>query len=232
MGSSAFRTRARPYAAFVAWAALTGCASLEAVPRYEPPAAATATHVAYVDRDFEQAWSGVVRGLAQSVFDVQQVSKESGLITIDLASDGLDDTNAGRLERLIDCGTLEISVNGEPWRFEPKTTAHFRRRSTLRRADIDHLVDGRVGRLSILLEPEGSRTRIEANARFELRMRQRGTIRTTNVLGNTVDSAGWGEHHASFRFTTRVPDRQILRGVPIECTSTQIWEQEIVELAR
>ncbi|MCR9093395.1 MAG: hypothetical protein NXI30_04195 [bacterium] len=221
-----------PHAVMMLAALSFGCASIEAVPVYTPPSSGATNHVAVVDRDFDDAWARIVRGLAQSVFDVQQVSKDSGLITIDLARDGLDDTNAGRLERLIDCGTLEISVNGAPWRFEPKKSSKFRRRSTLGLAEIDHLVSGRVGRLSILLEPEGDRTRVEANARFELRMQQSGAVHATDFLGRPQDTASWGTHDASFRLTTRLPDRQLLRGVPIECASTQAWEREIVDLAR
>lgn len=224
-----FRTRFVPYVLALTLLALSGCASIDAVPRYTPPQSGATNHVASLDRSFDDAWARIVRGLAQSVFDVEQVSKESGLITIDLASDGLDDTDAGRLGRLIDCGSLEISVNGEPWRFQPENTSRLRGRSTLERSEV---VSGRVGRLSILLEPEGPRTRIEVNARFELRMRQTGAIHATDLLGRPRSSASWGDHTAAFRFTTRVPDRQLLRGVPVECASTQVWEQEIVDLAR
>lgn len=204
--------------------AASGCAHLDVDTRYQPPTAFEQPASLVVDAPFDRVWDDLVRRLSQSFFHVDQVSKDSRLITLSVKDDQVDG--------FVTCGQLEYTVNGQPWVFDPAQDSRLFESSYMKGMDITHETSGRVGRMNIFVGPEGAGTVIEVNAVFELAMREHGESVQNNLMGQRDTAAAWQETSARFRLTTTQPDTQPLGTRQITCQSTRVWESGILELAR
>lgn len=86
--------------------------------------------------------------------------------------------------------------------------------------------------MNIFVAPKGSATVFEINTTYGIDMKQKGRSVVRNLFGDVVSSDYLPTSEASFRFTTKVPDRQPLSGVEITCQASGEWEQLILDLAR
>jgi hypothetical protein len=203
---------------------LAGCASIDVQSNYKPPQNPTVPSSITVNKPFDEAWNDFVRNLATSFFTVNTISKESRLINISLTEGGNNN--------FIDCGTVTYKVNSKDWTFNPAKNATFRDDGFRSETVVTHQVTARRGRMNIFAAPQGSSTVFEINTTYGIDMRQSGHSQVRNLLGQVVSSDYLPTAEASFRFTTKVPDRQPLGGVDITCQASGEWEQIILDLAR
>jgi hypothetical protein len=211
-------------ASFVVLGMLSACASLDVSSDYKPPEHPTVPSSITVNKPFDDAWNDFVRNLATSFFTVNTISKESRLINISL--------NQGGNNNFIDCGTVTYKINSKDWTFNPARNATFREGGFRSETVVEHEVTGRRGRMNIFVAPKGSATVFEINTTYGIDMKQKGRAVVRNLFGDVVSSDYLPTSEASFRFTTKVPDRQPLSGVEITCQASGEWEQLILDLAR
>jgi hypothetical protein len=205
-------------------ALLAGCASLDVTSSYKPPQQPTVPSSITVNKPFDAAWNDFVRNLATSFFTVNTISKESRLINISLAGGGNNN--------FIDCGSVTYKINSKDWTFNPAKNATFREGGFRSETVVEHEVTGRRGRMNIFVAPQGTATVFEINTTYGIDMKQKGRSAVRNIFGDVVSSDYLPTSEASFRFTTKAPDRQVLSGVEITCQASGEWEQLILDLAR
>lgn len=203
---------------------LMACAHLEVTPHYAPEIRPSNPVSLVVDKPFDRAWDEFIRRISQGFFDIQQVSKESRLISLTV--------DERRVPDFVTCGRVDYEVNGERWAFDPARDADFVRTSFGRETVVAHRTSGYVGRINIFVAPEGSKTVFEVNGTFELVMSQSGHAYVKNLIGDVTDAEHWGDLEAHFRLTTARADEQDLGRVRIRCQSSGVWEDEILRLAR
>jgi len=208
----------------VAIVSLVGCARLDVAANYVEPRPQAEAATLRVDRPFDRVWNDLVRRISQSFFDVEQVSKDSRLISLSVS-----DAEVGGL---VDCGRLTYQVNDETWDFAAAEDSRLFRSSYFEEIDLVHETSERIGRMNIFVAPEEGGTRIEVNAIFELGMKQQGESVRNNLMGRRNDWKKWGPYSAKFRMTTTRPDEQGFGLRTVRCQSSRKWESEILELAR
>lgn len=208
-------------ALLMAW---VGCARLDLTAEYVPPPARPEPATLRLDRAFDAVWNDLVRRISQSFFDVEQVSKDSRLISLSVRD--------AQVDGLVDCGRLTYVINDETWDFDAARDARLDRSSYLERLSFVHRASERVGRMNIFVAPEEGGTRVEVNAIFELAMSQSGESVQNNLLGQANDRKEWGPYEAKFRLTTTRPDERSLALRTVRCQSSRKWEAQILDLVR
>jgi len=202
-----------------------GCASIDLQPAYEPPREQTIPSSVVVDKPFDQAWAGFVRRLSSSFFEVNNISKESQFISISV--------HRNQAQDFIDCGRLSYKVGGKHWTFRPDQPGRYTGGSGFRATTvIDHDVKSYLGRMNVVIQPDGGGTLFEVNTSYAFAMQTTGRDEVRNLLGQVTNAEHLDPMQASFRFTSKAPDEQPFGPVTVRCQATGVWEQLILDLAR
>ena len=184
-----------------------------------------------VNKSFESAWSDLVRHLAKSFYDVNNIEKESILINVSFSTDSP--------EKYIDCGnTIRTFKQGSEklnYDYDVAENTNYKYGAGKSNDGVFAFV-GHVkrstnleGRINIYVAPKGENTEISVNTRYIFTISISGSVNTENMHGQVVRAEPISQSPTIISFNTNKPNKS---DEGISCFSNGVLEAEILKMAK
>jgi hypothetical protein len=210
---------------------LNGCATQAfSTAHYNEKESIRINNEAVVNKSFESVWSDLVKNLAKSFFDVNNIEKDSRLINVSFSTDVP--------EKYIDCGntTRTFSQGSEKLNYNYDVAKDSAYKYGAGRSNDGSLAFvGHVkrstnleGRINIYVAPNGENTEVSVNTRYILTMLINGSVNTENANGYVVSSQPIVQPPSIISFNTNKSNKS---NEGVSCFANGVLETEILKMA-